>query len=144
MDPLTLQPCATRLRWRFPEPQPLERWQTLFAAFLDRLALDCDASGPYVIGHIKGLVLLPGGGYLRGSKVSTQYAADVEVGRSTRTLFKDLELELQVLVYGLPLPEAQRIVQEAGQALAQNWNAELEVIVLSSVQELAAGDHDHD
>ena len=131
MDPLTLEPYAARLCWRFPGAQPLERWQALFAAFLDELGQACAAEGARVIGHIKGLALLPGGGYLRGSKVSTDYPADVETKEALTDSCAELELSLNVLVYGLRLSEAQRIVPETSLALGQRWGAELEVLTLS-------------
>lgn len=147
MDQLTLEPYAARLRWRFPEAQPLDRWQALFAAFLDELALACTAGEPSVIGHIKGLALLPGGGYLRGSKVSVRYPADMELDGATAGQFPDLEMALNVLVYGLDLSQAQRRVLDTGQALAQRRGTVLEVIAPNADPEPDVEErdrHDHD
>jgi len=130
MDPLALEPYAARLRWRFPEAQPLANWQALFAAFLDELGWACTAAGRRVIGHIKGLALLPGGGFLCGSKVSPHYPPDMEISGATADSCAELELDLNVLVFGLPLSEAGRIVPEVGQAQALRWGAELEVLAL--------------
>jgi len=125
---LTLEPYAARLRWRFAEEQPLVRWQALFSAFFDKVGQATDAAGPYVIGHIKGLALLPGGGFVRGSKVSAGYPSDVEVHGADAAACAELEMSLNVLVYGLPLTRARRIVAEVGQELARQWDVALEVV----------------
>ncbi len=132
MDPLTLEPYAACLRWRFPKAQALESWQALFAALLDELALACTAGSVRVIGHIKGLALLPGGGFLRGSKVSIEYPSDVEIVGASSGAYSELELTLNLLVYGLPLSEGQRLVPEIGEQLALRWDAELEVLARSA------------
>lgn len=134
MENLTLEPYAAWLRWRFPEAQALEGWQTLFAALLDELALACTTDGVRVIGHIKGLALLPGGGYLRGSKVSVEYPSDVEIAGATSGSCSELEFALNLLVYGLPLSEGQQIVSKIGKRLALRWGAELEVLARSAEQ----------
>lgn len=141
MDPLTLEPYAARLRWRFPQAQALDRWQALFAALLDELAVACTQGGGRVVGHIKGLALLPGGGFVRGSKVSPRYPSDVDIEGAAIDACAELEVALNVLVYGLPLSEGRRIVPEIGQGLAQRWGAELEIVAASTEHE--SGHHDH-
>ena len=143
MDQLTLEPYAARLRWRFPQAQSLERWQALSAEFLDELALACTAGGGRVVGHVKGLALLPGGGFLRGSKVSARYPADVDVEGAEIDACADLEMALNVLVYGLPLTEGRRLVLEIGQGLAQRWGAELDVLAGTAEHGAGASDHHH-
>jgi hypothetical protein len=129
VDPLELEPYAARLCWRFAEAQSLETWQALFTAFLDQVAQACTAAGgPRVIGHIKGLMLLPGGGFLRGSVVSARYPPQVEISRAASGTCAELEMALNVLVYGLPLTEAQQLVPEAGQRLARRWGAVVDVV----------------
>ena len=128
MGALTLEPYAARLRWRFSQGQPLVRWQALFSTFLDQVGHAADAAGPYVIGHIKGLALLPGGGFVRGSKVSADYPSDVEVQGAGDAVCAELEMALNVLVYGLPLTQTRQIVPEVGRELARQWDAELEVV----------------
>jgi hypothetical protein len=168
MAELSLEPFAARLRWRLTESQPLEGWQDLMAGLLDELAIACSTSKSHVIGHIKALALLPSGGYLRGSKVSTSYPADVEAqsvggdtpqptsakppntdigsdgfGRSIaaeaattnasgsasdkNSEYAQLEMTLNLLVYGLPLDSARRIVSETCASAAARWDAELEI-----------------
>lgn len=127
-----LEPYAARLCWRFPEAQPVERWQALLAALLDELGQACTIAGPYTIGHIKGLALLPEGGFLRGSKVSSRYPADTEINGATIGFYTELEIAINVLIYGLPLAKAHSIVSEVSLALAQRWGAELEVLVANS------------
>ena len=128
MDQLSLEPYAARIRWHFSDAQPLSYWKTLCATFLDDVAFACMARPPAVIGHIKGLALLPGGGFLRGSKVSTRHAADVEISGASAVSCRELEIALNVLVYGLPAFEAERVVGETGRAIAMHAGATFEVI----------------
>ena len=138
MDQLNLEPFAARIRWRFPEAQPLSRWQSLVASFLDQVALACATNPSVVIGHIKGLALLPGGGFLRGSKVSTKHSADVEIADAQTGECQELEMALNVLVYGLAWSEAKRIVLKAGDAIATQAGAMFEVVAIER------HDHHHD
>ncbi|MBC7252081.1 MAG: hypothetical protein H5T62_17615 [Anaerolineae bacterium] len=132
MDSLTLEPYAARLRWRFPQEQTLQKWQTLLANFLDELGRACVTSGPYVIGHIKAIALLPGGGFLRGSKVSARYPADTECTGQDPDRYAELDMTLNVLVYGPSWTETHRLVSEVGLALAQRWGAELSISIADS------------
>jgi len=129
MDSLTLEPYAARLRWRFPQEQSPQKWQTLLANFLDELGRACVTAGPYVIGHIKGLALLPGGGFLRGSKVSAHYPADTEYTGQDTDRYAELDMTLNVLMYGPSWTETRRLVSEVGLSLAQRWGAELSIAV---------------
>ena len=141
MAELTLEPYAARVHWRFAEAQSAETWRELFAALLDGLAPACTGGGLHIIGHIKGLIVLPDGGFLRGSKVSDQYPADVEVEGAAAGLEAELEMSLNVLVYGPPLAETRRIVSQVAQATARRWNAEVRIDPLDGIAGLAAGHH---
>ena len=138
MDELTLTPYAARLQWCFSAPRPLAEWRKLLAELLDELALATQSVESAVIGHIKALVLLPAGGYVRGSKVSAAVPADVEIAAAHQTDCAELELSLNVLVYGLPLPEMQRIVAGVVLALALCWEAEAQLHDVTS-----SGPHEH-
>jgi hypothetical protein len=151
MAELSLEPYAARLVWRFEQPQPLTTWQDLLAALLDELGLACSTSDRHVIGHIKAFALLPAGGFLRGSKVTACYPADVEAhidwhassvpppaerasARDTnhapdqaRSGHTELEMTLNMLVYGLPMDSARRMVKATAVSQAARWNAELEI-----------------
>ncbi len=141
MDQLTLEPYAAHLHWRFPEAQSSETWRELFATLLDGLAPACTGGGLYVIGHIKGLVILPDGSFLRGSKISVQYPADVEMEGAAADFWVELEMSLNVLVYGPPLSETRRIVSRVAQTTARQWNAEVTIAPLDGIEGLAAGHH---
>ena len=81
-----------------------------------------------MIGHIKCVALLPGGGFLRGSKISVHYPPDMALHAGNVVPVAMLELSLNVLVYGLPLSEARHILRETALHLAQKWGAGLEIV----------------
>ncbi len=140
MAKLILEPYAARLTWRFPEPQPPRRWQALFAALLDEVARTCATEESRVIGHIKGLGVMPDGGFLRGSTVGAQRPADVDLYLGPHGSSAELEMTLNVLVYGLPAGEAGGIVREIGLALAVREGARVDVAPVESQED----PHHHD
>jgi hypothetical protein len=118
LDPL---PFAARLHWHFSGGLYLPSWQVLFSLLLEYVAVQCESAGPYVIGHIKALARFPEGGYIRVSTISSTRPPSVEVGGIVPEVSEDLLLTINVLVHGLPLAEARRIVGNtaAGLALAR-------------------------
>jgi hypothetical protein len=95
---LILEPFAARLRWVALEPKTAEGWESLLAEFTERVARRCTVAGARVIGHVKGFAFGPGDGYLNVSVVSAERG--------------ELELTLNVLVYGLSRLEIQGLVGE--------------------------------
>ncbi|MCR3922578.1 MAG: hypothetical protein NUK65_08710 [Firmicutes bacterium] len=139
MEGLGLEPYAGSLRWYFHQEQPLEDWQALLLQFLEQLGLACTAGDKRVLGHIKCLARLSPGGYIRGSKISVAYPADVEVKGNTATSFAEMQLTLNILVYGLPHHETQLIVQTVGSAIAASQQGKIEILTTTSHHE-----HQHD
>ena len=139
MAELILEPYAAHLSWRHPEDRTLEEWQALFADLLAGLAEACAADEARVIGHVKGLGVLPDGSFLNGSTVTPNRPPDVEIHRANGGRSAEMELTLNVLVYGLPRPEAQRLVSEVSERLAAREGIDLDI----SPARTAAAAHTH-
>ncbi|HZK23996.1 MAG TPA: hypothetical protein VFC74_01265 [Oscillospiraceae bacterium] len=139
MEGLGLEPYAAIISWSLQQEQPLEVWQTLIAEYLEQLGQVCAADDKRILGHIKCLVRFPAGGHLRGSKVSVAYPADVEFKEKETAAYANIKLTLNILVYGLPNQEAQKVVRNVGSVLAANWQAKMEILSISHHD-----DHQHD
>jgi len=95
---MSLEPCAVRLRWTFPQKRDGAAWSETLASYVETVAERCHEAGPCVVGHIKGFAPMPGG-YLRINVTAPGVPADVEVHCSEPCA--ELILTLNVLVYGL-------------------------------------------
>jgi hypothetical protein len=126
---LLLEPLAARLRWQLPVGLRMSEWVELLRAYLDTLAARSTAAGPYVIGHIKALATLPAGGYLRGSSVSPAHPADVAAEGAWPADCAELDMTLNLIVYGLPFELARSIATRSAEevALARGGTVLLEV-----------------
>ncbi len=134
MAELSLEPYAAVQHWRLPGADG--RWELILAEYLQTLAQRCAASGPAVIGHIKALALFPGGGYVRVSAVAPDIPASVE--GKTPSGCTELELTLNVLVYGLERAAIERITRETSAEMAERWKGSVSLESLSQ-----AGQHAH-
>lgn len=115
---MTLDPYAAQLRFAVENPLSDRQWRSHLAEFLERIALKCDAHGSSVIGHIKALALFDDNRYLRGSVVSPHRPADVE--GNPPEAFRQMEITLNVLVYGLERFFIERLVAGVGSEIAQS------------------------
>ncbi|HTP25652.1 MAG TPA: hypothetical protein VMK12_08340, partial [Anaeromyxobacteraceae bacterium] len=96
--------CET---WRFPEPHPGGAWQTLLEELVSTVALECEAAGVTVIGHVKALAVWPRGGYVRVSAVDTTHQPTAESTAAAPAAA--VELTLNVLIYGLAEEAVARV-----------------------------------
>lgn len=101
MTDLHLHPLAARLTWRFPAPLAPDACAALLADAVGAVARACQAAGPAVIGHIKALAVLPGGGYLRASAISATHPVDFEAHQASGEALAELAVTLNAIVYGL-------------------------------------------
>ena len=134
MAELRLEPYAVQQHWRLPGADG--HWEAVLAGYLETLAQRCAAVGQTVIGHIKALALFDDGGYLRVSVVAAGRPATVEGSAPPGCL--ELELTLNVLVYGLERATAEQITRAAADEIAAAWKGGVHHTDLSQ-----AGHHDH-
>ena len=86
---------------------------------LETLAGKCPAAGNSVIGHIKALALFPDHQYLRVSVVAANLPATLEGAAPADCT--ELEITLNVLVYGLTRSQIDEIVLATLSEIAQRW-----------------------
>jgi len=104
---------------------PEHQWRDHLAKFLESIARRCEASGPSVIGHIKALALFDDHRYLRASVVSSRHPADLE-GKPPGE-FRQMEITLNVLVYGLERSVIESLVAEAGIEIEQSFGGSIQL-----------------
>jgi hypothetical protein len=104
-----LEPYTVRLRFRgqFDDPP------ALVAGFLEAVARSCDLAGASLIGHLKAHVRTPGGAF-HCSLASIRSGAHCAGPVAERPAATDsLDLDLAVLVYGLPRDVVAGLVDAA-------------------------------
>jgi hypothetical protein len=118
---LTLEPYAVVQQWRLPTAEG--HWEGLLAEYLQTIARRCAVTQPTVIGHIKALALFSDKSYLRVSVVAPNVPASVTgkvpVGCT------ELELTLNVLVYGLERTALEQITLAAAREVANQWKGDI-------------------
>ena len=114
MDELTLEPYAVVQRWHLPDTDG--QWESILGDYLQRIAQRCTAAGKCVIGHIKALSTFSHQSYLRVSVVAANIPATVEGKVPVGCI--DLELILNVLVYGLERTAIEQITRETANEIA--------------------------
>ena len=115
MDKLTLEPYAVVQHWHLPAADG--QWETILGEYLHTIALRCTSAGKCVIGHIKALSTFPDQSYLRISVVAANIPATVE-GKALADC-ADLDLTLNVLVYGLECSTIEQITSETANEIAR-------------------------
>jgi hypothetical protein len=120
---LILEPYAVNQRWRFGTTDMSHG--ALITEYLESIARACNNAGECVVGHIKALALFPGGNFLRVSVVSPSLPADQE--GDVPSGCTDLDLALNVIVYGLERAMLERIVHATAVDLTRRWKGEVEI-----------------
>ena len=121
MAELILEPYAVSQHWHLPHADG--KWEVLLGEYLETLARRCTEAGPCVIGHIKALALFADSGYVQISVVSTTLPAQVK--GHVPAGCTELELSLNVIVYGLEHDLVERITSETAVHLAAQWRGEV-------------------
>jgi hypothetical protein len=99
--------------------------EALITEYLEDIARACNNEGKGLVGHIKALALFPGGNSLRVSVVSPDLPADREGGVPSGCA--EIDLTVNVIVYGLERAVLERIVHETAVDLTRRWKGEVEI-----------------
>ena len=121
--PMNLNPFAAQVRFSADHLLPEHQWRDHLAKFLESIARRCEASGPSVIGHIKALALFDDHRYLRASVVSSRHPADLEGNPPGE--FRQMEITLNVLVYGLDRSAIEALVADAISEIGQSFGGSI-------------------
>lgn len=101
---------------------------TAVAAFLEEVARTCDEAGASIIGHLKCHGRLAGGGRFHCNLTSLRSGAHCsDSPEQGWPPGEELELDLAVLVYGLPRDIVERSVQQALERLQAQGVTALDV-----------------
>lgn len=122
MSALSLEPLSAEIDWQFERALSVAAWGELFNCYLERLARTSAAQNDAVIGHIKGFVKLPEGGFIQVSVVSPALPASGMVEENRASSYAALTLTLIFLVYGLPYQVSMRIVEQVAYEIAREKN----------------------
>jgi hypothetical protein len=121
VDELNLEPYTVIQAWSLPEAGG--NWESILGDYLQRIAQGCAASGKCVIGHIKAIATLPDRNYLRISVVAPNIPASIEGKLPPHCT--NLELTLNVLVYGLERSVIEKITLEMAGEIARQRKGEV-------------------
>jgi hypothetical protein len=108
VDELTLEPYTVVQHWHLPDADG--QWESILREYLQRIVQRCTAAGTCVIGHIKALSIFSDKTNVRVSVVAAHIPANLD-GRVPSGC-TDLDLTLNVLVYGLERTVIEQITRE--------------------------------
>jgi hypothetical protein len=124
---LTLEPYTVVQHWHLPTADG--HWAAIVGEYLQTIARQCALTQPTVIGHIKALALFSDRSYLRVSVVAPHIPASL--AGSVPPGCTDLDLTLNVLVYGLEPAALEHITHAAAQAIAAEWKGVINPTILN-------------
>lgn len=127
MDELIFEPYAVVQRWKLSSPD--QPWNEILSEYLLALAKECTRPKVSVVGHIKAMALFQDKSFLRISAIAADRPVTIE-GQVPDGL-TELELTLNVLVYGLPWTVLQQSTDHVTQKIAERWNVQVNTEFIS-------------
>jgi len=121
MDDLKLEPYALVLNFTFPEIE--NRWEELLSHFLIDIAKESTKSGKAVVGHIKTLTTFSDNQFFRMSVIALDIPPTTEGQIPPDST--ELEITLNVLVYGIPETKIEEITRSKANEIAQKWSGKI-------------------
>lgn len=114
MDGMKLEPYAVLQSWHLPDAKG--QWKSILGAYLQKIAQRCIDKGECVVGHIKALSTFSDQNYLRISVIAPHIPANFEGDEPADCT--ELELTVNVLVYGLERSTIEKITRETANEIA--------------------------
>lgn len=121
MDGMKLEPFAVLQSWHFPDVNG--QWETIFGEYLQAIAQHCTNQGECVVGHIKALSTFSDQQYLRISVIAPNIPAIIEGEAPAGCM--ELDLTLNVLVYGLERSVIEKITCDLAAEIAAQWKGDV-------------------
>jgi hypothetical protein len=107
-----LEPFGVRVQFGpVPERADGSDPEGLLTGLLEDLAAACESAGATVIGHIK-CFMTDGSAVMQCSLTSRRFGAQCSPGTGVVSLARPVELDLAVLVYGLPRDVIAQLTRE--------------------------------
>ena len=117
---MTLEPYAVRLVLKSRDSKDSIEWGWIVSAFMEALARYCTAAGPTIIGHIKCFAQSPGSGFMKISVIDAKHKA--EITGTINGQASELDVSLNVLVYGHTREKLEKITLETIAAAGKPWS----------------------
>jgi hypothetical protein len=117
MDGMKLEPYAVLQSWHLPDTKG--QWESTLGEYLQTVAQRCIDQGECVIGHIKALATFSDHKFLRISVITPKIPANIE--GEVPANCTELELTVNVLVYGLERDVIEKITCETANEIANRW-----------------------
>lgn len=121
MDDLKLEPYAVVLNFAFPDIQ--DRWEELLSQFLISIAIETTKPEKAIVGHIKALAVFPENQFFRMSVIAPNIPPTTEEEIPYGRI--ELEITLNVLVYGISKNEIEKITRSKADEIACEWNGKI-------------------
>ena len=120
MNDMNLEPYAVRLVFKSRDEKGSNDWANVVSTFMEALAHSYTAARPTLIGHIKCFAQSPGSGFMKISVVDTRHGAEITGAISDQA--QELEVSLNVLVYGHKREKLERLTLETITANGKPWS----------------------
>ena len=139
MAQLKLHPCAVQMNWLSDMPLTGDEWVNVLRDFLNDLGKNCITNGGSLIGHIKGNATVAGSPCLQLSLVSLNQP--VFVGGSVPDGSNELEITLNVLVFGISADGLTAAINAAHDQALKSWSGSIDVGIRMAKQDYPLAVH---
>lgn len=137
MHATQLEPLSATIRFMSVSPRSSCVWGRIIGRLLQGIADRCETAGrEVVIGHIKGFALLEKREHLRISVISGAYPAEID--SSADVEMNELQVSVNVIVYGIAAGSLERIVRDKVSSL--NGQSGIE----AAIESVSATHHFHE
>ena len=136
---MILEPYAVVQHWHLPDAN--DQWESILGEYLQTIAQRCISAGKCVIGHIKALSTFSDQINLRISVIAANIPANIE-GKVPHNC-TDLELTLNILVYGLERTAIEQIAHETANQIARQRKGVVHQKILDHAGEHLHNTHHH-
>lgn len=107
---LTLEPFATKLMFSSSKSLPQNKWKDHVRIFLKNISSHCEKTFSPFVGHIKMVAVFKDNLSLRANLVSPVHP--VEFGGDPPDTFKQMQITINILVYGLEKAKIQELLKD--------------------------------
>ncbi len=118
--PISLEPFAAMVDFQFTSPMLGNTLETMLLEYIRELGQRCDDKDGSIIGHIKALGIFPDKSHIRLSLVSVAHPPEKE--GTVPDDKQDIQITLNVLVYGVPAVLLESIAMDTALFIGEKWS----------------------